>query len=333
MTSQELENWGTREFINCGVEDLREAKSISKMASKLLADPDSSFSSCVGEAHRKSAWRIFSKEEVDISCGHFAQTTLRCSREPIILVHQDTTDLNYSGHLASEGLGDLGGGGGKKGKVILGLCVHSSLATTVEGLPLGLISQKIWTPRGSGKPKSWYATSSIEEKESYRWLEALQDVDTRLRNHSRVIVVSDRESDFYEYIAASRRQATSLLFRVRHLNRSIFLGQEKIKLGNVVFSSSIEVDVFIPKRKDRASRTARLEVSWGEILCPPSYGKKGATFPLSLVIAKKNNPPENQEGIEWYLLTTEKIETAQDALTRIDYYRKRWTISFAATSW
>jgi hypothetical protein len=323
MQHQELESWGTREFINCGVEDLREAKSIANMADKLLSHPESSFSSCVGKAQRKAAWRIFSKDDVDISCGHYKETSLRCASESVVLVHHDTTDLNFSGHLCSEGLGDLGGG--KNGKVILGLCVHSSLVTTVEGIPLGLISQKIWAPVVGGRSKR-ADYCPIEEKESYRWIEALRDIERYLYRVPKVIVVSDRESDFYEYIATPRRKETSLLFRARHLHRNIYVGKDKMKLGKVAFSSKTDVDVFLPKSKDRTARVARLEISWGEILCPPSYGKKGATFPLSLILAREINPPEGQKGIEWYLLTTDKIETAQDALARIDYYRKRWTI-------
>lgn len=67
------ESWGTREFKGCAVEDQREAKSIAKMADSLLSDPELSFSSAVGSALRQAAWRIFSKQEVDISCGHYRQ--------------------------------------------------------------------------------------------------------------------------------------------------------------------------------------------------------------------------------------------------------------------
>ena len=323
MLYQPLENWSEREFMDCGVEDLREAKSISKMADKLLATPENSFSSSVGNSLRKAAWRIFSKEEVDINYGHYYQTSLRCSSESVVLVHQDTTDLNFGGHLASEGLGDLGG---STGKPILGLCVHSALATTEAGIPLGLISQKIWAPTVGSKEKKVIPYLPIEEKESYRWLEALQDISRRLKDVSKVIVVSDRESDFYEYITAARSKNVELLFRAHHLARKVYVGGEKIALGQVSFSSLSEIDVFLPKSKTRKARTARLTISWGDIVCPPSQRRKGVDSPLSLIIAKEMHPPKDQEAIEWYVLTTQQIVTFQQALLCIEHYKKRWTI-------
>lgn len=324
MLHQSLDSWGKREFMGCGVEDLREAKSISNMADKLLSTPESSFSNSVGNGLRKAAWRIFSKEEVDISCGHYRQTSLRCSTESVVLVHQDTTDLNLSGHLSSEGLGNLGGG--RKGKPILGLCVHSALATTEAGIPLGLVSQKIWAPTVGSRERGEIPYLPIEEKESYRWLETLKDINFRLKDVSKVVVVSDRESDFYEYIAALRNENMELLFRAHHLHRKVYVNGVKIPLGQVSFSSCSEVEVSLPKSKTRAARVARLSLSWGAILCPASYARKGADYPLSLIIAKEIAPPKDQEAVVWYLLTSQSITTLEEAFQNIEYYKKRWTI-------
>lgn len=38
------------------------------------------------------------------------------------------------------------------------------------------------------------------------------------------------------------------------------------------------------------------------------------------------NPPEGEEGVEWYLCTTEPISTSEEALAIVDYYRARWVI-------
>src|SRR5688500_3592227 len=124
-------SWGMKEFKDCAVEDKRESKSLAAMADKLLEHPDLAFSSCIQAASRKAAWRIFSKEEVDISCGHYRQTALRCEEHEVVMVSHDTTDLSYLTHPATQGLRDLGGG---RGGVNLGLCLHSALALSVQGL-------------------------------------------------------------------------------------------------------------------------------------------------------------------------------------------------------
>lgn len=192
------QSWGNQEFMGSAVEDQREAKSLAMMADRLLANPELSFSSVVGKNLRKAAWRIFSKQEVDVSYGHYRQTGKRCATHEVVLVSQDTTDLNYAGRPATEGLGDLGGM-----DLTPGLCLHTAMALSEEGLPLGLVGQKLWAPvvGDTEKHSRYYA---LEEKESYKWVEALQWTSLHLAKVKQVIIISDRESDFYEYMIAAR---------------------------------------------------------------------------------------------------------------------------------
>ena len=62
-------SFGEQEFMECGVNDKREAKSIVQMADRLIEKPELSFSSAVGDAWRRAPWRIFSKLKVDMSLG------------------------------------------------------------------------------------------------------------------------------------------------------------------------------------------------------------------------------------------------------------------------
>ena len=54
--------------------------------------------------------------------------------------------------------------------------MHACLAVTTEGLPLGLLSQKIVARESKSTRKKAAARDHlpIEEKESYRWLESLK---------------------------------------------------------------------------------------------------------------------------------------------------------------
>ena len=113
--------------MDCAVEDKREAKSLAAIADKLPEHPELAFSSAVGKNLRQAAWRIFSKEDADISCGHYRQTARRCEEHPLVLVSHDTADLNFAGHHACQGLGDPGGAGS-----IPGMCLHSALALTFD---------------------------------------------------------------------------------------------------------------------------------------------------------------------------------------------------------
>lgn len=316
------ESWGMREFKDCAVEDRRESKSLALMADKLLEHPELAFSSAVGSGLRRAAWRIFSKEEVDVNCGHYRQTAQRCQDYDVVLVSQDTTDLSYPAHHATEGLGDLGGG---RGGVNPGLCLHSALAMSQRGLPLGLVGQKLWAPVATGRPERHFKYP-LEEKENYCWVEALQWVKKYLSGVRQVVVVSDRESDFYEYFSSPRPANVGLLLRVHHLRRYVYCRGERMPLGAASFADAAQVPVFLPGTRQREERTAQLQVSWGQVVCPPPSGKKGEQVALWLVKAIELSPPAGEEPIEWHLLTTVKVEDEATALLMLDYYRRRWVI-------
>lgn len=315
-------SWGTKEFIDCGVEDKREAKSIAAMADRLLAHPELAFSSAVGSAGRKAAWRIFTKEEVDIGFGHYKQTANRCAGHKIVLVSQDTCDLSYTTHHSTEGLGDLGGG---NGGVNLGLCLHTALALTKEGLPLGLAGQKVWAPVASGKG-THERKAPLETKENYCWVEGLEWAEQYLSHVEQVVLISDAESDFYEYLSAQRAPNIALLLRIHHLHRYILYQQQRVRIKSIDFGNAVKKAVYIPKAKKRKARTAQLQVSWDKIICPAATGKTGKNVDLWIVKAIETNPPKGEQPIEWYLFSTLPVGSEADALLMIDYYRKRWII-------
>ena len=315
-------SWGEEEFLGCGVNDKRESRSLARIADGLLTNPELSFSSAVGSSCRQAAWRIFSKQEVDLGYGHYKQTGHRCCDYETVLISQDTTDLNYQTHYATAGLGDLGG---RKDRGHAGLCLHSAMAITEQGLPLGLVGQKVWPPVTTGRPQhyGWYA---LEEKESYRWVEALQWTSQYLGHIKHVIVVSDRESDFYEYLTAPRQENIDLLFRAHHLNRLVFYQTEKQALGNIDLQEQTQVEVYIPRAKGRPARNTQMQVSWAEIVCPAPAYKKGDSAVVWLVKVQELTPPKGQEALTWYLLTTIAIKDAATALLMLHYYRLRWII-------
>jgi hypothetical protein len=67
--------------------------------------------------------------------GHLAETSARRAAHEVVLVAQDTTEIDYGAHRCSEaGLGPMG----KQGS--WGVLAHSALAMTESGLDLGTLS-------------------------------------------------------------------------------------------------------------------------------------------------------------------------------------------------
>lgn len=195
--------------INCDVfQDKRLGKRLRILLEQLwngLGQPITF--ACQDWAQTKAACRFLSSQRVgedDILHGHFQATGQRFkSASGRILILQDTTTfsfqrerpelIGYSGKI-THGL--------QKTFVQCAIMMHSSLAVTAEGLPLGLAAVKFWSRNKfkgctALKRKINPTRVPIEEKESYRWLENLRQSTKLFREPDRCVHIGDRESDIY----------------------------------------------------------------------------------------------------------------------------------------
>ena len=122
---------------------------------------------------------------------------------------QDTTFFNYTAHPQVEGLGEIG----KKDQHQRGFGMHTTLALTPEGLPLGVLNEAFFT-RPIGEPAHTpqeVHKLPIEDKESYRWLVALEHTLACLPEAVQAVTICDREGDIYELLALADQRQTGLL--------------------------------------------------------------------------------------------------------------------------
>ena len=124
------------------------------------------------------------------------------------------------GLLNRPGLGR--GRGGPRGRVhhitVRGFLMHSSLALTLDGLPLGLTAVKFWNRQqfkgcDALKRRINPTRVPVEEKESFRWLENLRQASRLLGSPERLVHVGDREADIFELFAAAAEERTRFLVR------------------------------------------------------------------------------------------------------------------------
>lgn len=124
------------------------------------------------------------------------------AEQDVVLCVGDTTFLDYGSIKAKkEGYGPIGKGGN-------GLILHSALAIEpMNGQSIGLLWQKLWNREPKQKPpldetpaqkKKRQAAARkearnrpFEQKESYKWVEALTTVESLVSQHTRVIHVFD----------------------------------------------------------------------------------------------------------------------------------------------
>jgi hypothetical protein len=83
------------------------------------------------------------------------------------------------------------------------------------------------------------------------------------------------------------------------------------------------------RRQPREARLATLMISATMVIIRrPSHAveKRSAGLPIHVVCVREKNPPPGVEPINWHLLTTEPIDTDEQILQIVEYYRGRWLI-------
>lgn len=156
-----IETWVDREAAGCEFKDERLGRRFCKLLARIGSDMGQSIPLvCQDWANTKAAYRFFSNErvnEADILCGHFDATRGRvtATKGPILVLH-DTTEFSFRREKP-----DLIGFTGKTaGRTQCGILMHSTLAVTTEGLPLGLAAIKFWTR------KKFKGTTALKRKPS-----------------------------------------------------------------------------------------------------------------------------------------------------------------------
>ena len=111
------------------------------------------------------------------------------------------------------------------------------------------------------------------EKESYKWVEALIEVDEQVETNTRVIHVFDREGDIAEVFDQIRQlKHTGVLVRAKH-NRS--LDHNSKRLWDTMESKPIrfEQEIDVPATANRQGRRTKLAVRFSRVNLRTPYIK------------------------------------------------------------
>lgn len=269
-------------------------------------------------------------EQIDLSAllaGHQARTLERMAAEPLVLLPQDTTSLNYSGLKQTKGLGKINHEGS------LGLHLHSTLALNAAGVPLGVVDAQCWgrEPGKEETPGLGRNAKSVDQKESVRWVNSINRAAEMARRMPQTVVVEmgDREADIYEVFdqALLGPENLHVLVRAQH-NRTL---QEQAKLWEYMATQPVRgrLPLPVPRRAGRKARKAILEVRWAEITIGASAVRLKRHWPalkLYAIWAKELDPPGGEEALEWMLLRDLPVGHWQQAIQRIQWYGLRWRI-------
>jgi Transposase DNA-binding/Transposase DDE domain len=298
---------------------------------------------CACDGDTEALYRFLRNRRVSLGTilePHFHATRARCRALDEVLILHDTTEVSFPGRSQRSGLTKLG-------TDRQGFWVHASLAVSAEGFraPLGLLSVKPFSRANDTRPHvTWRERFHDPKKESRRWAEGIAAIRQDLGGSVRPIHVMDREGDSYELFAAVAVAGDRAVVRL-HYDREVRItgANESVRLSDVRARLAIQAERTVtvaPRRpENRAQRLAfpardgrEAAVSFAacavEIQCPKDH--RGSALPrtvaLNVVFAWESQPPVGEVPVEWWLITTEPIETRDHILQIVEWYRSRWLI-------
>ena len=310
------------EFRGAQLGDDRRNARLILLAESMAKNPDTSFPKALSEAGLEAAYRFFSNVKVEperVLRPHIEQTLARIAGSETIVVH-DSTKLSFSSEYR-EGLATRGD--------TQQLLVHCSLAIKADGsrTPLGVLALSRHVP-----------TKTKKRLLQKRWGEHIQATHGLGISVANAVHLMDREADDYELFDQLTRIGARFVVRMRH-DRA--LGPESVRESLARAQVRAERGVVLTRRGKQAGskqrqihpprneRTAQLAIATHRVTIPRTRSARNArneSVSLNVVHVWEGEPPSGQKPVDWVLYTSEPIDTPEQILQVVDWYRARWTI-------
>jgi len=344
----DAQQWAQQEFGGAQLGDTRLSRRLVTSANTKAKTPSRAFCGAAkgDQAAMKGYYRMIEQPDTsavtmsNILAPHRQQTARRMMAQKTVLCLQDGSELNYTNLDSCKGLGELKAN--QTGAKTYGLNLHSTLAVTSNGLPLGVLKAQCLAPNPrSADDKRKPSQIPIEEKKTFVWIEHHRDLVALASTmpQTRLVDVCDREADFFEFFDEQRNNpGVDVLIRAQH-DRN--LKETPFKLFAAVRQAPIEGHIQVPiprqsartkKSKQKAQavrpkRLADLTLRYRQIKLPaPEYYADRPPVTVNLIHAVEENPPANTNAVEWFLLTTVAINSAADIEQCLRWYTLRWRI-------
>ena len=320
-----MQRWIEIELAGADLGDARRERRLRTLVNQLSRNPQGTFNhACPTAAHKKAAYRFFDNDQVEpqqVVASHIDSTWRRMASHRRVLVVQDTTSLNYITHPGTEGLGPLENAHAR------GFLLHSALAVSEEGEPLGLVHQEPWArdeqPDNDHHQRPWV------ERESYKWQRTVEAVVERAVAGAEYIIIGDRESDVYGLLASPRPAGIELLVRSaqdRRVEEHAGRLHEAAMSGPAAGTMVVEVG----RGSQRTPRKAKCEVRYRQLtLRPPDAvapGVVAAPVAIWVVAIVECHPPRGEAPLSWILLVTWAVTSLEEAVRCARLYSRRWLV-------
>lgn len=329
---QEVREWAIEQFGAVELGDMRRTERALEMAECMARRPGDSLPKQMTDWRgQKGAYRLLDNKAVTLealSVSHWEQTRKRARQMgDTVLMVQDITEIDYSSHKATQGLGPIGDHRGR------GLLAHNTLAVSADDKHvLGLAYQQVWTRVDVNYKQTETKAQRHKraDKQSARWIKAVQEIGSAPAG-VRWVHVGDRECDIFDFFQAVIATGSDFCIRILQ-NRRVEDWVEGDPHYLITALREVEAlgyrSLEVAAKPGQKKRTAHLAISWQQVtLCSPRNRPGPKTMLTAWAIRTwEPDPPPDVEAIEWLLLTSVAVETLADALERIDWYTYRWIV-------
>lgn len=339
MDTLSARTWAELEFGSAELGDERRTRRLVELAGEAVRRPHGTVTAVVhSSAQREGAFRLLENPAVDpakVAASSHRATIRRAKGLPWVWVAVDQSTVSVTDHQWAKDFGKISEVGRRRG-----LEVMNALAISPDGVPLGLVSQQWWRRDDESSPSHAQDHRPLEERESDLWRRAMKDCCAHLKGAEQSTVPwfqLDRGGDFWRVFESAQSSGSFLTVRSAHNRR---LTGSNLKLWETVRSQKVAArySLNIPARRyangtRQAARQAQLSVRFVAVTLEMNVqGRPTLHVPVTAVHVRERNA-QDDDRIEWVLLTTWPVRTDRDALLVVQGYSQRWKVEEFHRSW
>src|SRR5260221_4622067 len=332
MTTQDLldpKSWAERTFGGVQLHDIRRTRRAVKAASSLAENP---LGSLPAQLHTwketKAVYRLLDEPDVSFAAlmqPHLQQTREQALSSPIVLMVQDTTDIDLSHRRKIRGWGQMGNERGS------GFCLQTVLAVGPQTREvLGCMAQEPFVRVPAPQGEQRHQRLKREARETDVWIRQIHTTLTPAAG-SVWVHVGDRGADMFPFFQACQATQTHFLIRAAQ-NRRVQGNEDELMYSLTrtrAFPSQASRPFEVPARHGHQARSTQLQLAFGPMtLLPPRNEPQRSKDPVTVWVIRvwEEQAPDGEEPLEWILLTSVPTTTLEQAWERVDWYQCRWLV-------
>jgi hypothetical protein len=343
---QSAQRWAEDEFGKAVLGDGRRVRRLIQVAAEVASRPAGTVTqACASSASREGAFRLLENEAVRrqpiADCVQRAALE-RCQGRSTVFVAVDATSLRITDNLHDKGIGSIG----TVERGARGVHAMTALAVDKDGMPLGIVGQKLWV---RGKPSERATGKPRHGGESTFWRDVVGDCQGAFaETEATPWYQLDRGGDCWQVLTHAADEGLLMTVRATHDRRLedarrlwSVVERSKVRAAAVVEVSARpptwtrhridgrRVTIQAPARRPRKVRLAIRAATVSLRIVTPD-GVRHVS--CNAVLARESNRPAN-DRIEWLLLTTHAIRTRSDVLAVVHGYSMRWRVEDFHRAW